>query len=56
MHKVPIHLSSTYENRFPQEQPQLGTYAAMLQGFYSIVFGISNFMVVFKSTKNTIQK
>ena len=28
----------------------------MEQEFLSIVFGISNFMFLFKSTKNTIQK
>ena len=33
MHNVPVQPSSSYENRVPQQQPQPGTYAAMLQEF-----------------------
>ena len=33
MHNVPVQPSSNYENRIPQQQPQPGTYAAMLQEF-----------------------
>ena len=31
MHNVPVQSSSSYENQVPQQQPQPGTYAAMLQ-------------------------
>ena len=33
IHNVPVQPSSNYENRVPQQQPQPGTYAAMLQEF-----------------------
>ena len=33
MHNVPVQPSSNYENRIPQQQPQPGTYATMLQEF-----------------------
>ena len=33
LHIVPVQPSSSYENRVPQQQPQSGTYAAMLQEF-----------------------
>ena len=31
MHNVPVQSSSSYENQVPQQQPQPGTYATMLQ-------------------------
>ena len=33
MDNVPVQPSSSYENRVPQQQPQSGTYAAVLQEF-----------------------
>ena len=36
MHNVPVQPSSSYENQAPQQQPQPGTYAAMLQALHLV--------------------